>query len=141
VGGKFKSLSSRTLDIWWDDGRDGLSQGVLHPGGETTTNAFEDHVFYFTEKGNKANEVARVTITSNRSTYLIRDRPEFTLRPDLVKIALDEEAYQEEYLQRTGIQYRHYFGRTGPRPPPSLHMWPATEVGQVHRVNSSHGYW
>ncbi len=66
VGAKFKSLSSRALDIWWEDGRSGVAQGTLRPGRETTTNTYEGHVFYFTESGNKANEIARVYISSNQ---------------------------------------------------------------------------
>jgi hypothetical protein len=59
---KFRSLSSRPLHIWWDDGKSGVDQGVLYPGQETTTNAYEGHIFYFTNNLNKNEEIARVTI-------------------------------------------------------------------------------
>ena len=29
----------------------------------------------------------------------------------------------------------------GPRPPPSLYMWPADHMGVLHRVESPEGYW
>ena len=38
-------------------------------------------------------------------------------------------------------RWRHYFGPDGPRPPPVLNMWPADEIGQVHEINSTNGYW
>ncbi len=47
----------------------------------------------------------------------------------------------DEYYKRTGILWRHYYGPDGPRPPPSLFMWPASQVGEVHGVTSSYGFW
>ncbi len=52
-----------------------------------------------------------------------------------------EAAFMAEYLQRTGMQWRHYYGPAGPRPPPSQYMWPAAHIGQVHSVSSTEGYW
>ena len=147
VGAKFKSLSSRPLDIHWDDGKGGsVPQGVLRPGAETTTNTYHGHQFFFTEAGvsnpnDKKNEVFRAHITMEQSSYLIKDKPEFTIKSDVINLALREAAFQAEYLNRTGIQWRHYFGPNGPRDPPKLFMWPADKVGQVHKVVARHGYW
>lgn len=44
---KFVSLSSRTLHMFWDDGKGGVAQGPLRPGAITTTNTYETHEFYF----------------------------------------------------------------------------------------------
>ena len=66
VGAKFKSLSSRPLDMFWEDGKNGVPQGRLQPGKETTTNTYHGHVFYFTEVNKKSNEVARVHIFLNQ---------------------------------------------------------------------------
>jgi hypothetical protein len=52
--------------MYWDDGRGGVPQGTLRANSESTTNSYVGHVFYFTEKGNKANEVARVTIEDGK---------------------------------------------------------------------------
>lgn len=70
VGAKFKSLSSRTLDMYWEDGRDGVPQGTLRSGRESTTNTYEGHVFYFTEHNKKSNEVARVHIFQNQVIFV-----------------------------------------------------------------------
>lgn len=59
---KFVSLSARPLAMYWDDGQDGVAEGVLGPGATTTTNSYETHVFYFTENNNKANVIARVVV-------------------------------------------------------------------------------
>ena len=47
----------------------------------------------------------------------------------------------EEYKNRTGLIWRHYYGPDGPRGPPKLFMWPAKEVGQVHHVTSFESQW
>ena len=54
---------------------------------------------------------------------------------------LQEEAFLNEYANKTGIAWRHYYGPEGPRPPPILFMWPTKEVGDVHSLVSSNGYW
>ena len=51
----------------FEDGSGGSAQGLLGVGKETTTNTYEGHVFFFTEQGNKAKEVARVHITQDVS--------------------------------------------------------------------------
>lgn len=81
------------------------------------------------------------TLEFVQSTYVIRDIPKFTIKGEVIDLAIAEEVYQNQYLQKNGIQYRHYFGPNGPRAPPLLHMWPANHVGQVHQVESSHGFW
>lgn len=64
---KFRSLSSRPIQIWYDNGTPDWSfQGELSSGQETTTNAYQGHVFIFTEKANKANVLARHTITADK---------------------------------------------------------------------------
>jgi hypothetical protein len=47
----------------------------------------------------------------------------------------------DEYVNRTGVPWRHYYGPEGPRSPPVLFMWPAELVGNVHRMRSAQGYW
>jgi hypothetical protein len=66
---KFRSLSSRVLDVWFDDGNSGSAQGTIRPGHETTTNAYLGHVFFFTVHGDKSKEIARITIRADQVTY------------------------------------------------------------------------
>jgi prolyl 4-hydroxylase len=150
VGAKFKSLYHKPLQIWYEDGRDGIDQGLLGPGKETTTNTYEGHVFYFTEKPmwgkKKGKEVARFTITTD-PLYLIegpeseREAIRKALPPGVAKLAEEERKFNEEYKQRTGIDWRHYYGPNGPRAPPVLHMHAADFIGQTHTVTSSEGHW
>ena len=55
-----------SVDYWFDDGKSGSFQGSLALGKETTTNTYEGHVFYFTEKGNKSNEIARYEMSKEK---------------------------------------------------------------------------
>lgn len=69
---KFRNLSAKTIEIWYDDGTDaGSFQGQLNSGQDSTTNAYEGHVFFFTEMGNKQNELARYTITANKVIIIL----------------------------------------------------------------------
>jgi len=140
LSAKFRSLCSIKLQIWWDDGREGTTSGHLELGQETTTNTYENHVFYFTEFDNKQNEIARFVMRKDQALYVI-DHPLYKAPQELRDSSHRETQFMSEYLNRTGIQWRHYFGPDGPRPPPSLFMWPATRTGQVHQIESDQGYW
>lgn len=59
----------------------------------------------------------------------------------LEQASQQEELFMKEYFERTGIQWRHFYGPDGPRPPPSLYMWPAKEIGDVHSVNTKQSHW
>ena len=118
---KFLSLSPKKLVMWYDDGRNGIFEGKLNLGQTTTTNSYEGHVFYFTlEEQNffggtnreKGREVFRVRIKGNQSLYIVEDvtnPPPKELRSQSNK----ELAFTSEYLERTGILWRHYFGNEG----------------------------
>jgi len=72
--------------------------------------------------------------------YYIED-PDHPASEEVLSLANREQQFMAEYFNRTGIQWRHYFGPDGPRPPPTHFMWPAKAVGDVHRIYSSQGYW
>jgi len=139
MSAKFRSLAP-AVDMWYDDGGDGTFQGSLTLGKETTTNTYEGHVFYFTEKDNKKNVLARFTMDKTRVLYLIKDEAH-PPSDDLLARTAAEEHYMEEYFNRTGLQWRHFFGPDGPRGPPTLFMWPAKKIGQIHKVKSTHDHW
>jgi hypothetical protein len=41
MAAKFRSLSGRRINLWFEDGNGGTEQGHLNPGQETTTNTYE----------------------------------------------------------------------------------------------------
>lgn len=146
MAAKFRSLSLQQLDMWWDDGGEGVLSAKLKVGQETTTNTYEGHVFYFTLSGTHgANrvEVARFTMSTEKPVYTIRnyrDDPS-QIPSNIVDLDAKEAAFMDKYLKATGIQYRHYYGDDGPRQPPTLYMHPADYVGQRHLVESPETLW
>lgn len=71
---------------------------------------------------------------------MIRDDAAHSVSDAVIKQTEDEILFSERYFNRTGIQWRHNYDK-GPRPPPTLHMWDAKAIGQIHPVTSSAGYW
>lgn len=137
---KFRCLVPDEVDVWYHDGGNGIYQGTLSLGKEYTVNSYDGHVFYFTEKGNKKKEYARFTVSGDRVIYVIQDptRPP----PKHMLDHLEKEIkFSEEYLKQNGLQWRHYFGPEGPRPPSIHHMWPADYIGQKHKVYSDDNDW
>ena len=140
MSAKFRNLSNRKVDFYYDDGQGGTEQGHLRPGQETTTNTYETHEFFFTEAGRKDREIARFAMRKDRSLYVLHDAKNPVSR-DVIDVSAREETFMEDYFRKTGILWRHFFGPNGPRAPPVLHMWPAKKVGTVHRVVSQEGLW
>jgi len=144
--------------MWFEDFAGGTEQGHLNLGQvfkkihfetfslkkilhkETTTNTYEGHTFFFTEHGNRNKEVARFTMRSDQVFYIVEDA-RFPPPRDLRERTDRELAFQAEYFNRTGIHWRHYFGPGGPRASPTLFMWPADEIGEVHTLVSNEGKW
>ena len=139
MSAKFRSLVS-AVDYYYDDGRDGIYQGRLKLGQESTTNTYEGHVFYFTRAGDKQAVLERFKMDKDRVLYVVTD-PEDPPPKELQAHTEKELRFMKEYRDRTGLHWRHYYGPDGPRAPPELFMWPAKEIGQVHRVTSREGKW
>lgn len=139
MSAKFRSLVS-AVDYYYDDGRDGIYQGRLKLGQESTTNTYEGHIFYFTRAGDKSAVLERFKMDKDRVLYVVTD-PLDPPPEDLQHHTEKELRFMKEYRERTGLHWRHYYGPEGPRAPPELFMWPAKEIGQVHRVTSNEGKW
>ena len=101
VAAKFRSLSRRTLAIYWDDGREGVYQGLLRPGLTTQSNSYSGHRFYFTEEKDKSKVVADVTIDKDKILNVIRDE-EFPLgeQHPVTQQTVREEEYDREYMAK-----------------------------------------
>lgn len=139
MSAKFRSLVP-SMDMWYEDGRGGTFQGTLTLGRESTTNTYEGHVFFFTDSADRKIEYARFTMDKNRVLYLVQsDR--HPVPQNLQDLTANETKFMTEYKARTGINWRHYYGPLGPRPPPTLFMWPAAEIGQRHKISSTEGFW
>lgn len=101
VAAKFRSLSMRNLAIYWDDGAEGIFQGILKPGQTTQSNSYSGHRFFFTQENDKTNVIGMVTVDKNKILNVIRDG-DFPLADTHPVMAhtLREEAYDREYMAK-----------------------------------------
>jgi hypothetical protein len=65
----YRSLSGRNVELWFNDGRDGILQGHLHQGQETTTCSYPGHRFFITESGHKDHRITEFLITQDRVSF------------------------------------------------------------------------
>ena len=140
MAAKFRNLSNKKIEFFYDDGRDGVPQGQLKSGHETTTATYVGHQFYFKEVGKKSVEIARFVMKADQSLYIIYD-PQNPAEQSFLDISNREIDFNDEYYKRNGMMWRHFYGTNGPRPPPSLYQKKKKKIGQVHRVTSTEGYW
>ena len=146
---RVRNLRRDTLDMWYDDGRDGIWQGLLAFGKETATTSYDTHEFFFTIRGDERRiEVDRVRMDLSKSFYILRETEIFeptVEQAQIIEETEQEEAFMKEYKERTGRLYlsscRATNGSFLPRPKPQLNMWPADHVGQVHKVKTAEPFW
>jgi len=139
INAKIRNYVPNRIHVWFDNYQGGLFQGFLELGGEYTVNTYEGHVFYCTNE-QKTIEYARFLMTQDQVLYIVKDNK----NPPPIHILehrQKEEVFLKEYLNKTAIPWRHYYGANGPRPGPIHHMWPANRIGDVHEVESSEGHW
>jgi hypothetical protein len=113
MNAKFRSLSPRKVDMWYDDGGEGTPQGTLSTGMESTTNTFIGHVFYVTLHGDRSKELARFTMEKGKVLYVIYDDEEHPPPQYLLERTQKELDFMDEYLAKHGIRWRHYYGESG----------------------------
>ena len=154
---KFRNMIPHLVDLWFIP-RQGepIFEGHIPFTHMTTTNAYVGHHFVITDHKkipqDKSKWLCEVTVNGAQALYTLYDtRPSASTKPlpsGASALAAKEAEFMELYHKETGIHWRHYFGpltsqggAIGPRPPPFIFMWPARQIGDVHRVESPHGYW
>ena len=97
MSAKFRSLSSRDLQVWYDDGRGGVEQAYLQPGKESTTNTYIGHSFFVTPENNKNEVLNRFTISADKVFYAVAD-PGFPGSEEILNKHKKEEEFIQEVL-------------------------------------------
>ena len=146
VAVKFRNLSGKRVQLWYDDGSTGVRSSVIKPGGDATTNSYPGHVFCFTEmwlqelpgggdcgitSGMPPGVLGKATVNENDYTYLFDDGSASNAEKQRWQ---EELAFDKEYLKQNGRHWVSFY----PRPPPVLHMWDADYIGQVHTITTRH---
>jgi prolyl 4-hydroxylase len=151
---RFRSLYPKDVDMWYDNGSNGVWQGRIRFGRETSTTTYEGHEFYFTlhdtdtgRTGKKGKEVGRWKMKRDQSFYVITDPNHVpnSSEQEVIDETNREIAYMEEYENRTGRLYlsscRDNHSNYMPRSAPVHFMWPADNVGDIHSVVTAEGFW
>eukprot|EP01041_Mallomonas_annulata_P007474 gene7474-15296_t len=139
VNARFRSLSSRRLDLYYNGDEPSLTAS-MNMGQDSSSSSYEGHEFFYTPHGDMNDVLGSFVVHKDQVLYMMHD-PKFPATKEVLDLAAKEEKFIAEYKNRTGIYWRSYYGPDGPRAPPTLFMWPAQEIGQVHTVASKHGQW
>lgn len=66
MSARFRSLSAKKIDLWYNDGKDGTPQAFLGPGQTTATNSYVGHEFYATYAHDKSIELTRFRVSPDK---------------------------------------------------------------------------
>ena len=110
-------------------------------GEDAYINFNEGEVIVFSKYRNRTYVIAKHSLRYDTPLLVIHD----VNQPPDTSLALatkKELAYLAMYHRMHNKPYLSYYDPTeGARPKPKFFMWPATEVGEVHKIHSPHGYW
>ena len=75
IGSKSTAMAAKfqchctAVDYYYDDGGEGVFQGSLTLGKETTINTYQGHTFFFTQKNNKKKVLARYLMVADKVIF------------------------------------------------------------------------
>lgn len=125
----FENQSGNTVEVYWDDSKDGVLQGTLDHTNQITINTFLGHRFYYTPKnssGSKDNVL--YTVTMEEHTGLI------TLYNEKIMAERGEEferkrgIWMKEYYEKSGRRWQNYY----PRDPVTHFYYDVQETGIIN---------
>ena len=128
----FENNSGEPVELYWDDGKDGVLQRALEHRKDASVNTFAGHTFYFTPKGSsgsKANVLHQVTIEEHTGLVMLFDT---TTMKEQTKTQ-EREAWMKAYFEKTGRPWMNYY----PRDPIIHHYYDAQHNGQSFKARSN----
>jgi len=147
MAGKFFNLSPEPQKLMWDpgNGRESAMIGIAEPFQAIGTATFPGHLFYFTPKKSRTENVRyRFQVKSQTSLYVYDpylESPDDTInlsssQLEMYKKQRDTIAFSNQYKEYTGREWLSNFKR--PRP---LHfMWPANYFGEEYNISTTETY-
>ena len=139
----------------------GVLQATLAFGEAVGLTAYHGNTFFYTYHNDGKQTIHRMEIKAEQCLYVVREADVDAIQGDhpdekvqaVLAAAEREEAFLKTYYDQHHTHWYHYYGpqllgsgrgnigNVGPRSAPSLFMWPANNVGEVHSVTSGEGYW
>eukprot|EP00486_Rosalina_sp_Unknown_P007558 CAMPEP_0201576684 /NCGR_PEP_ID=MMETSP0190_2-20130828/22626_1 /ASSEMBLY_ACC=CAM_ASM_000263 /TAXON_ID=37353 /ORGANISM="Rosalina sp." /LENGTH=350 /DNA_ID=CAMNT_0048007831 /DNA_START=62 /DNA_END=1111 /DNA_ORIENTATION=+ len=131
--------NNKYYDVYWFNeyrNPSRIFKGPIKPKSLRSTNSYEGHVFYFTERGaNPEDELWRFKVTKGQNMYIFDPVLDDT-DPFYVKVK-EQKDFLEQYQKNNGYAWIHHY----PRPKPFLNMWSAQGIGQIHKINTEETFW
>lgn len=140
---RIRSILTEPCTLWLATKGDSSLQAKLAPGEEFAVDAVPGQEFYATKAKDETSRIgSEIKIVKDTTLYLIQ-KPKASTVSKKGKMSMAESRFLQTYHNRTGVHWKNYINPSNgqPRSPPSLPMWPAIAVGQVHKVQSDQGYW
>mmetsp|Transcript_20197 Transcript_20197/g.33352 ORF Transcript_20197/g.33352 Transcript_20197/m.33352 type:complete len:476 (-) Transcript_20197:1913-3340(-) len=140
MGARFISFYDFPMEMYYDDGGDGVYSGTIQAGGMSTTNTYTTHRFIFRKK-DSGEHVETLTMSDDEHLMVLgpdKNSPDYenVLKSEKYKKVQEERRFMKAYHDKNGYPWLSCY----PRDPAILPFWPADFVGQTHQVRSYVGY-
>ena len=129
----FENDSPETVELYYDDGRDGKLQGTMGPHETLRIGTYVGHQFYYRRPGQRAKMYVS-SMERIKEVYKFVD--EDTREKEQAQLRKDKAEFIAKYKEETGLRWLHMY----PRPPPGLYFFPTDHIGQIHKVTSKYSY-
>jgi len=129
----FENDSPETVELYYDDGRDGKLQGHMGPHETLRIGTYVGHQFYYRRPGQRQ-KMYMSTMESIKTVYKFVD--EETRDREAAELRVEKEQFIQRYKNETGRRWLHMY----PRPPPGLPFLPTEHIGQITRITSKYSH-
>ena len=132
---KFENISpTDDVELYYDDGRDGVLQGRMKPGESLNIGTYVGHVFFYRIVGSK--QRLYQTLMETGVTYLPFKDPK-TREEEESQQRREKQEFLSKYHEETGLRWLAYY----PRPKPFLYMYPCDNIDDRYNITSIHTYY
>jgi hypothetical protein len=146
--GVFHNPLNVPLERYWDDrrGTGGVYQGLVMPHEAESVGTYAGDEFFFREVDSAGGRgagavVARFAMDKARTMYILHCNDAAVLASAEYAALLAQQRWAQDYKRASGVPWISHYGASGPRPPPKHRIWDTTSPGEVHHVDTPHGYW
>jgi len=129
---EFINESDEVVNLYWDDGSDGVFMSEMKPKQRLPMNTFNDHRFYWTPTENSYEKLDINVMTPAIGTYILKDKE--TRARIKAEYEQEKREFMDAYYQRNGIRW----GNVYPRDPVTHFMHNITNIGQKITVKSNY---
>lgn len=139
----FHNESPYDVELYWDDGKDGVLQGVIKQGKTQPVGTYFGHKFFYkfisneTDIDNKNRLLAmdKILMQFEKTHYSLKDYE--TYNNDKIEFEREKMLFTQKYYKETGLIWKAFY----PRPKPTLYMFPCENIHDTYPVTSNYTYY